>query len=405
MNKFFLLLPFFVFFSTNGQYNELLKTKDSTVSAPKTLSLGIDNLSFIKDNEYFNLMADGYTLLGHQAEVSLGYQAYQNYNFTAGLYALKYFGATGFEPLVPYVGLEIKKGNNRFYFGKLYTDDFHQLPDEIYAFERILDRRRIEHGLQHRFKNAHWQIDTWLEWEHFIYKGDNRRERLNFGQTTIFKQNFDRLQLRIPLQIYLQHRGGQINVRTNPANVNNAVVIANTSIGLSLEKKLNYLTSAGVKYQYFRHDINTDNAEELLFKSGYAHKFQVFFKYRHWQTYIFYWQANRFVAPKGDDMYQTVSRRVEKYTDNQNQPVIIFKYHTEPNRRLSGFTTTYRKEIFKNLDLAFVLDAYYQLNRSVVQSAYYTSEVYHHLDYALGLYLRYRFDFRIMKLSSQKIVK
>ena len=401
MNKIFFLLSFFVFFSTNSQYNELLKTKVTDNLPPETLSLAIDNLSFIKDNEYFNLIADGYTLLGHQAEVSLKYQAHQNYNLTAGLYALKYFGTTGFEPLVPYIGLEIKKGNSRFYFGKLYMEDFHQLSAEIYAFERFLDRRRIEHGLQHRFKNRHWQTDTWLEWEHFIHKGDNRRERLNFGQTTTFSHNFDRLKLRIPLQIYLQHRGGQINVRTNPAYINNAVVIANTSIGLSLEKKLNNQTKAGIKYQYFKYDINTDNPEELLFKSGYAHKFQVFFTYRHWQTCVYYWQANRFVAPKGDDMYQTVSRRVEKYTDNQNQPVAIFKYHTEPNRRLSGFTTTYRKEIFKNLDLAFVLDAYYQINRSTVQSPYYTSEVYHHLDYALGLYLRYRFDFRILKLSSQ----
>ncbi len=400
MNRFFWLLLFFFSLSTTAQYNKLLIINNSADVKSHTLTLQIDNISFVKDNEYFNLIADGYTLLGNQSELSLIYQAHQNYRFTAGFYALKYFGAQGFEPLIPYIGLQIKQGNSRFYFGKLYTADLHQLSGEIYAFERLLDQHRIEHGLQHRFKNEHWQTDTWLEWEHFIQKGDNRRERLNFGQTTTFKQNFKQWELRVPLQIYLQHRGGQINVRTGNNNVNNAVVIANSAIGFSLENKLNKLTSAGIKYQYFSHAVNTDNPEELLFKSGYAHKLQIFAKYRHWQTYLSYWQANRFVAPKGDDMYQSVSRRIEKYTDSQNQPVTVFSNHTEPHRKLFSLTTTYRKEIFKDLDLAFVVDAYYQLNKSSIQSAYYTSEVYHQWDYALGLYLQYRFGCKIEKLPS-----
>ncbi len=395
MNRFFWLLLFFFSLSTTAQYNKLLIINNSADVKSHTLTLQIDNMSFVKNNEYFNLIADGYTLLGNQSELSLIYQAHQNYGFTAGFYALKYFGAQGFEPLIPYIGLQIKQGNSRFYFGKLYTTDFHQLSDEIYAFERLLDQHRIEHGLQHRFKNEHWQTDTWLEWEHFIHKGDNRRERLNFGQTTTFKQSFGKWNLRIPLQIYLQHRGGQINVRTSNKNVNNAVVIANSAIGLSLENKLNSHTSAGIKFQYLRHDVNTENPEELLFKSGDARKLEVFVKYRRWQTYLSYWYANRFVAPKGDDMFQTVSRRVEKFTDNQNQPVTVFKYHIEPHRRLLGLTTMYRKEIIKDLYLAFVIDAYYQLNRSSIQNAYYNSEVYHQWDYALGLYLHYRFDFKL----------
>lgn len=402
MKKFFYILLLFISFSVVAQYNDMLIGKDSISFTPKTLSLVVDNLSFIKDNEYFNLIADGYTLLGNQSEMSLTYQAHRNYSLTGGFYALKYFGTTGFESPVPFVGLEVKQGNSRFYFGKLYTKDFHQLSGEIYSFERLLDQRRIEHGLQHRFANAHWQTDTWLDWEHFIHKGDDQREYLNFGQTTTFKQNFEQWKLRVPLQIYLQHRGGQINIRTGDNNVNNAVVIANSAFGFSLENKLNNLTSAGVKYQYFHHVVNSDNPEELHFKSGYAHKLQAFVKYKHWQTYMTYWQANRFVASKGDDIYQSVSQRVEKYTNSQGQQVTVFKYHTEPHRKLFNITTTYRKEIFKELDLAFVFDAYYQLNKSFIQSAYYSSEVYHQWDYALGLYLQYRFDHTIMKLTSHE---
>ena len=96
-------------------------------------------------------------------------------------------------------------------------------------------------------------------------------------------------------------------------------------------------------------------------------------------------------------MFQSVSRRVEKYVDTQNQPADVFKYHTEPHRQLLTLSTRYQKEIFPDLDLAFVVDVYYQLNRSSIQSAYYNTEVYHQWDYALGLYLRYRFDFNVIK--------
>ncbi len=395
------LAVFFIFslyFSSSAQYNNILISKDSTCLKPKELTLGIDNLSFIKDNEYFNLIADGYTLLGNQTEVSLKYQAHQNYRFTVGFYALKYFGIKNFEPLIPYVGLEIKKGRSRFNIGKLYTDQRHQLPDEIYAFERLLDDRRIEHGLQHRFNNNHWKTDTWLEWEQFIYKADHRRERLNFGQTTTFRQSLKHWKITIPLQIYLQHRGGQINVRdSDGSQVNNAVVFANSALGLTIENKLNKQMSFGVKYQYLRLDTNTDNPEELLFRSGFAHKWQAFVKYRYWHICVSHWNANKFVAPKGNDMFQSVSRRVEKYVDAQNQPADVFKYHTEPQRKLWILSTKYQKEIFQDLDLAFVVDIYYQLNRSSIQSVYYDSEVYHQWDYALGLYVSYRFDFNINK--------
>ncbi len=389
---------FFLYFTSFAQYDNLLIAKDSTSLKPKTLAIGIDNMAFVKDNEYFNLIADGYTLLGNQTEVSFNYQAHQNYRLTAGFYALKYFGTNNFEPLIPYVGLEINKGHSRFNIGKLYTDDRHQLPDEIYAFERLLDARHIEHGLQHRFNNAHWQTDTWLEWEHFIQKADHRRERLNFGQSTTFKQRFKHWQFSIPLRIYLQHRGGQINVRDNGNSaVNNAVVFANSAVGIALENQLNNRTKIGFKYQYLRLDMNSNNPEELLFTSGYAHKWQIFVKYRHWQTYVSYWQSHQFVAPKGDDMFQSVSRRVEKYVDTQNQPADVFKYHAEPHRQLLTLSTRYQKEIFPDLNLAFIIDVYDQLNRSSIQSVYYNTEVYHQWDFTLGLYLRYRFDFNIIK--------
>ncbi|HFX17905.1 MAG TPA: hypothetical protein ENK64_02025 [Flavobacteriales bacterium] len=400
MNR--ILITLFTVISTliQAQHQNILVKNDSIRKNPGYLYLGVNNLAFIKNNEYFNLIADGYTLIGNKLDLNAIWKPHRNYQINIGFSTLKYAGRNDFEKSVPYIGLEINNRNSNFYIGKLYTNDNHLLPDEIYAFERHLDYRSIENGLQHRFKNAHWQTDTWLEWEDFIFKGDHLRERLNFGQSTIYTYQNKQWTLSIPLNIYLQHRGGQINKRVVGQNtINNAMVINNMSMGINLKRSIGVNKSIGISYAYLAHQINSDNTEELLFKSGYAHKWQLFFNYKYFNNYLGYWQGHQFVAPKGDDMFQSVSRRVEKFVDDQGKSIEVFKYHTEPNRRLLTWTTTYQKEIFNNLKLAFVLDLYYQLNHSSIQNSAYTSQVDHQFDYATGLYLLYKFDFKLLKVK------
>lgn len=387
-------------FWSHAQYQDLLVPAGAPKKQSKILHLGFQDLSFIKDNEYFNLIADGYTLLGNQLYIDFNYRPQPNYKITMGASLLKYDGLSVFSKVVPYLGLEIDQGNSTFYLGKLYTADNHGLADEIYTFERQLDQRHIENGLQHRFKNKHWQTDTWLQWEHFIFKGDTMRERLNFGQTTTYKTSFNHWTVSFPLQVYLQHRGGQINLKKpydDPKN--NAIVIANGLSGLAVENHLTKQTTIGLKYLYYIFRTNTNRPEELIFTSGTAQKLQIYLKHRHWATFLAFWQANRFVAPKGNDMFQSISRRTERFLDQNNQTVSVFKNHTEPNRKLLCLTTTYHKEIFKNLNLAFVIDVYDQLNHSSLQSPYYQSDIYHQLDYALGLYLLYKFDFKLLSIK------
>ncbi len=397
--RFIFLIQFFA--PVHAQVNDVLQIPVDTTALPsRTFYLSIDNLSFVKNNEYFNLIADGYTLLGNKLHPEIIYKPHPNYQLKAGILLLKYYGRNDFQEAVPTLSLEIFKGNNRFYIGQLYTDDNHQLADEIYDFERLLDIRSLETGLQHRFQNKHWQTDTWLDWEHFILKNDTLRERLNFGQTTTFRTQYNTWTLRIPLQIYLQHRGGQINRRGSfNAGLNNAFVIANTTIGLYLQKEITADLDFGLQYQYFTYGVNSDNPEELVFTSGMAHKLGLFGRFKNLKTSVSYWQADQFVAPKGNDMFQSISRRIDKYLDTNNQPVAIFRQHTEPNRELLRWTTYYKKEIFEDLYLAFVVDVYYQLNEASVSNPYYTSTVANQLDYAMGLYLRYHFDFKVLKVK------
>jgi len=384
----------------HAQVNQLLVANDTTKITPQTITLQIKNLSFIKDNEYFNLIADGYTLFGNSLHPNIIYKPHKNYQLKAGLFLLKYYGQDDFNEIIPTLSLEIFHGKSSFYFGQLYTTDNHQLSDEIYDFERLLDQRSIENGMQHRYKNEHWQTDTWLEWEHFIEKNDTTRERLNFGQTTTYQNSFKSWKVTIPIQIYLQHRGGQINQREIfNEDINSAFVIANAVVGFSLQKEFSKNLYLGAKYQYFLYTVNSDNPEELIFTSGNANKVSLFARYKSLETSLLYWKSDRFVAPKGNDMFQSVSQMVDKYYDDQGNQIIIFNGYTEPDRELLRWTTTYKKEIFKDLQLAFAVDFYYQLKESSIYNVYYAERVVNQFDYSLGLYLFYRFNFRLVKLK------
>jgi len=401
MKQIILIISLFFVGLLQAQFQNVFSKTDSVTTQTKTIYLGFNDLAFVKNNEYFNFIADGYTLLGNDLLLDLHYRPHQAYQITAGVFLQKYFGLPNFEQPVPYFGLEIYNGHNTFYIGKLYTADNHQLADELYDFERHLDSRSVENGLQHRYKNTHWQTDTWLEWEHFIFKGDHRRERLNFGQTTVYRHHFGNWQWHPFLQIYLMHRGGQINLRTTDNNQkNNAMVIADYSMGTKLQYRFNKQFVIGFDYTFLGHRINSDNVEELHFRSGKAHKMRLFFKYKHWQNYAGYWQGHNFVAPKGNAMYQSISNRVDKYLDTQGNTIPVFKHYTEANRQLLTWTSVYHKEIYPHLHLGFVVDLYYQLNHSTIHSTVYSHQIDHQFDYATGLYLHYDFNFKLKKINN-----
>ena len=390
-NLFFLILILQVS-TLFGQDNLLVFSEDRQTDNHK-ININFNDLSFIKDNEYFNLIADGYTLFGNQLDLNLSLNVDDNYKISIGAIATKYYGLHTISSIVPTISLKIYQGKNTYFFGKLKTDDNHHLPEQLYSFERHLDTRSIENGVEHRYKNKHWQTDTWLEWEHFIYKNDSNRERLNFGQTTTFTtviaKNF---QLQIPVNILLHHRGGQINNRNSAtAHLNNAMVISNFSGGLLLAKKISKNKQFGIEFQYFIHSINSDNVEEFQFKNGKATLFNAFYKTKKWQYQLGYWKSAKFLAPKGNDMFQSISKRTEIYTDTQGNPEAIFANYSEPDRTLLYGNISYKSKMYKSLYIGAKVDAYLQLNKGQISTNRYSGTTENQFDYAIGLYLLYKF--------------
>ena len=362
----------------------------------KNLDFVFEDLSFVKNNEYFNFIADGYTLLGNKLYTGVRLQPHSDYDIRVGADWIKYYGLNNFSYIIPSISLHLDKGKHQFYFGRLDTGNNHDMPQQIYAFERLLDARSIENGLQHKYTGKRWQSDTWLEWEHFIFKNDKGRERLNFGHHSDWHFPFsDNLEMQIPVSLLLHHRGGQINRHNQPSTYNSAIVVANFSSGLGFQYKLNQDTSLGIQYDFFVHSINSDNTEDFVFKTGKAHLFTFKVDYQQFEGKFSFWQSRKYIAPKGDDMFQSLSRKTEIYFEN-NEQATVFAGYAEPDRQLLYTSISYHKEMARDLHLGFVTELYYQLNKGEIHTPAYSGVIQNHLDYSMGLYVQYRLRSRLV---------
>ncbi len=385
MKTFIFSILILISFNLQGQKN------DSVVD--DNIYFHFKNLSFIKDNEYFNLIADGYTLFGDKSDFTLSYSYGKHYKFYLGFETLYNFGDNKINYVKPILSLQIFSGKNMFVFGKLQTKFSHNFSNPLYDFERLLDSRSLEYGVQHIYTSEVFTTDTWLQWEKFIYKADNNREILNFGHSSILKYSFSqKIKIAFPLGIYLHHRGGQINLRHENNTLNNAMVLMNARIGFSPQYEFND-SSVGLDFNYYINRFNTDNPEEFHFKKGNAFWLQAYYRTRGFVFGTGYWNSYKFVSSQGNDMFQTYSRRTEIYVDQNNQIIPVFANYTEPERQMLTFNVFYHKKLFPKLELSAKFDSYLQLNSSEINTSVYNSKVAkNHFDYCIGLYIVYKLD-------------
>ena len=65
---------------------------------------------FTKNNEYFNKIADGYTLYGFQFSPYLTYQPSDKVRVDAGIYTQKDFGNKDFTEIMPFLTIMFEWG-------------------------------------------------------------------------------------------------------------------------------------------------------------------------------------------------------------------------------------------------------------------------------------------------------
>ncbi|MBU8892218.1 MAG: hypothetical protein KOO66_05530 [Bacteroidales bacterium] len=309
----------------------------------------IDNINFIKNNEYFGPVAEGYTLLGFNLSPKIQYFPNSRIKLMAGANLLSYYGRENEINASLLLSFQYKINSNfDFVLGNIYGTNNHRLIEPVFDFERFLNNN-IENGIQFLWNSERIFADLWLDWEQQILQGDPFQEIFNVGLSSEFvilkKEN--QFKLSVPFQNIVRHEGGQINA-------NNEVPLTtlfNNATGLSFQKSIQrkflhkiIISSYVVSYQ----DMSPNKQQMYIDGTGFYPTVELV--NNSFDFLLGYWYGNQFVAPLGNPVYETYSRT--KF------------FVEEPVRQLVTAKLNYQKDIFKGINLGVRFETYYDILES-----------------------------------------
>ncbi len=348
------------------------------------------NHNFFYDREYTNLIADGYTLAGHRILAGIAFRIDSLWMIQTGLDLTKFWGAD--TPLHRrfHWSVVFRNRNHTLIIGDLDNRRNHRMLRPLYAEENRLWPARHETGIQYIFQNNRHRLETWLDWHRFILPGDTLREQINFGLNLSYAiLQRGQWEIRFPLQIILHHRGGQINMKGRYLQgKNNILSVLSGASGLDFTYRNNPRTSYRLQILTFGHTMNSGNPEELGFRNGRAFLIAMDAYMSRWNAGLEFWQADKFNAPLGEAIYQTVSRRIDKYMDN-GRVMPIFALHREPRRILWTSHFAYRGRINDRLTWQAKSELFFQPYRSAIEEYDFIYDVINHVDLLLAASLTY----------------
>lgn len=237
-------------------------------TAVGTVGLDVEAMAFFQDNEFDGNVVTGYSLPGARLQPRLTFtpdlgEATRTgraaVRLEAGLHASFYAGA-GKYPCYAYHDWAKWKGDQytsgahwlpffrgtvsmtnssgtrgTFVLGNLYGGATHELSLPLYNPEVLLTDDP-EMGMQILIDTRRWHSDIWVNWQSFIFKTDTHQEAFTVGwtqRTTLLGvQAGSPHRLYLPIQLVVQHRGGEQLAADPPPGVQ---TLCNASVGLGYE--------------------------------------------------------------------------------------------------------------------------------------------------------------------------
>jgi len=343
-------------------------------SSERELFFRIESASFIKNNEYFNAFSKGFTGIGFFAKPSIDYYFSKNTKVSAGVYLLKYSGLDYFSQTIPLFTVQHKLNKNlELVLGSLYGNLNHQLEEPLFAFDRYY-QDQVEYGLQLLYKTARVQSDMWLNWEKFIEVNSPYQEEFVFGNSTNIRvYQSDKLKITFPIQFLFMHKGGQIDASPDPVST-----IFNGMSGL----KMNYQLKAdetiafeSLLFIYRGVALPDTGINSKPYQNGNAMYFKVHYTNKQLHGMLGYWKAHKFIAPRGEFLFQSVSSWDPKFA--------------QEDRQLITAKLEFNKQIAPSINLVLKADAYYDIDNQDFANA-------------LAIYVIIKESFFISKIKANK---
>ena len=256
-----------------------LAATDYSLTYDQTRTLGVDvhALAFFKNNEYGGPQATGYTLPGFWLQPRLTWQPLDAVRLEAGFHAIVFNGASKYPcsayhdiarwkgdhyqrgaHVLPFLRAQAQLGDFTLVLGNLYGGANHRLVEPLMNAEVNLSQDP-EMGFQLLVDRPRYHLDAWINWQSFIFREETHQEAFTVGlsqritltpqrssfnpQPSTLNPKRSSLTLYIPIDILIQHRGGEIDVSGMGVQT-----IDNAALGLGLRwnanrKVLNGLTA------------------------------------------------------------------------------------------------------------------------------------------------------------------
>jgi hypothetical protein len=333
-----------------------------------TLKLEIDALAFTKNHEYFNDIADGYTLFGYQFAPVVTYQPLKNFSVSGGIFLRKDFGNNDFKIVEPLFRFIYQRDSMQLIFGNLNGALAHRLIEPLYDFDRALVNP-IENGMQFRYFSDAWWVDAWIDWQRMIYEGDPEQEEVTGGlsyEKAFFKES--PVQLNVPVQALVYHKGGQIDTSPDPL-----VTLWNSAVGVKIGGSPSGFIKRWQGSAYYAYYKDFSHIKRQPFKDGdgiyingsVTTSFDL-------QMMLSYWRGDEFISIMGGQLYPSVSSTFKK------------PYVTEEHRDLLILRFTHELHLYRGIYITSRFEPYYDfLNKT--------------FEFSHGLYISYKQPVMLLK--------
>jgi hypothetical protein len=333
--------------------------------------LSLKNINFVKDNEYFNPIIEGYTLTGFFIQPELIYSPSKKIRIQLGAHLLGYSGTTKLSQNKLVFSTTYNFTKNTFLtVGTLNGSDKHRMLDPHFDKERLYNYSYSEDGLQLVTENKKLFNDTWISWENYIFKGDSVREIFTFGES--FGYTSEKISeiftIEVPVQIQFKHLGGQISNYPQPLET-----FFNLAAGIRINADIDRgrLGTAGIEYiQLINNELTKTGGNGII--KGSASWFRFHYNYKAIYFGSYYWKSHNFFAPNGNPIYSSVSTRDENGVIQ--------------NRRIWTNSLYLTVHPFQYFEIFFGADAYYDINLK-------------RLDYSVALHLNFE---KLIRLATLK---
>ncbi len=414
MKHLLLLLLLFLPLTLRAQLDTLVYLTPTDISRPDqgNLRLRVDALAFLRDNEYKGRLVKGYTLPGMWLEPAVTYQPLKNLRLELGLHILHYWGTNRY-PNYNYQSLALQNGTHRqsgfhcvpvfraqlrphrsldIVLGTLYGKANHQLIQPLYSDEANLTSDP-ETGLQLLFHRQHFTLDTWVDWQTFIFRGDDRQESFAYGLSArvLPLKTTTPATLYFPLQAIFQHRGGEINPDAPDRQVKTWL---NAAVGAGVTLPLRTRTPVTLGLEADLALFSQQCGTAFPFQSGHGIYATATAQIARFNLRAAYWARHNFVTLYGNPLYGTMSVDEQGLTYRHPQTLTFRAEYAQPLGR--GFSWGVSAETFATLPATTAL--------TTTADGSTTTTLEHRttdLSFAAGIFLRCRPSFLLKKIQCQ----